>query len=122
VWLWAPVITYLVAIFVVSSMPQPPEMPGGVGDKSLHGLAYAVLGVLLVRALSGGDWARVTGRVVFVAIVLATAYGITDELHQAFVPGRSPDPRDVVADAVGATIGALGYYAIARVRGRGRGR
>jgi VanZ family protein len=75
-----------------------------------------------VRALSGGEWARVTGRVVLVAVALATAYGITDEVHQAFVPGRSPDPRDVVADAVGATAGAFGYYVVARLRARRRGR
>jgi VanZ family protein len=118
--LWAPVVAYLLAIFVVSSMPQPPGMPAAVGDKSLHLAAYAVLGVLLVRALSGGRAAGVNGRVVTWAALLATAYGLTDEVHQAFVPGRTADVRDLLADAVGATVGALACYAWARAR-RGRG-
>jgi VanZ family protein len=39
--------------------------------------------------------------------VLASAYGITDELHQAFVPLRMPDPMDWLVDTVGAAVGAL---------------
>jgi VanZ family protein len=39
--------------------------------------------------------------------VIATLYGVSDEIHQAFVPLRTPDVRDVIADATGAAL-ALG--------------
>ena len=45
-------------------------------------------------------------------IVCATVYGISDEFHQWFVPGRTADVHDVMADAIGATRGrggSLGY-------------
>ncbi len=66
-------------------------------DKVGHAAAYAVLGALLTLA---------TGRV-WLALLLATLFGVTDEIHQYFVPGRQADVFDVVADAVGALAGAL---------------
>jgi VanZ family protein len=49
---------------------------------------------------------------VLLAIVLAIAYGVSDEFHQRFVPGRSSDVYDVLADAEGAAAAALGAWAI----------
>lgn len=63
---------------------------------------YAVLGVLLFLA------ARATwpGRFPAVfAVVLASLYGVTDELHQFLTPGRMPDPVDWATDTLGAIVG-----------------
>lgn len=69
-----------------------------------------MLAGLLLRALAGGRLAGVTWKRGIAAIVLATLYGVSDEFHQLFVPGRSADPYDVLADGVGATIGtAIGW-------------
>ncbi len=38
---------------------------------------------------------------------LAVAFGVTDEVHQSFVPGRNADLMDLVADALGASLGAV---------------
>jgi VanZ family protein len=54
----------------------------------------------------------VTLRIVLLTIVCATAYGVSDEFHQRFVPGRTADVRDVAADAIGASAAALGAWAI----------
>jgi VanZ family protein len=68
--------------------------------------------VVLLRAFARGRLSGVTWTAGLAAIVLATMYGVSDEFHQSFVPGRSPDRFDVVADCVGATIGvALGWLA-----------
>ncbi len=49
----------------------------------------------------------------------ATLYAVTDELHQAFVPGRTPSVGDWVADAMGAALGAVVALGVARwARGR----
>jgi VanZ family protein len=94
----------MVAIFSVSGMSMAP-LPDQVSDKTGHLLAYAGLALLCVRAVGGGLPRRVVVRVAVRALVIAAGYGIFDELHQAFVPGRSADVRDWFADVGGAVIG-----------------
>jgi len=97
-WRWGPVVAYMAAIFVMSSIPGTQLPLPGLWrfDKVMHALAFAGLSVLVFRA----------ARRVPTAIVVATAYGIVDELHQRYTPHRSADPADVAADFVGACIGA----------------
>ncbi len=92
----------MAAFFYVSSLPQPPAPPGG--DKPWHLLAYLGLGVVVVRAVAGGLPARIDARTAAVAIAITAGYGVTDELHQMIVPGRSAQVGDLVADAIGACI------------------
>jgi VanZ family protein len=121
-WLWGPAFLQMAAIFVASSIPDLGALPGGVSDKTGHSVGYALLGALVLRGLSGGRFSGVTWRTVAAAIALSAAYGVSDEFHQSFVPGRTPDVMDVVADAVGATgaaillwvIGALWAWGILR--------
>ena len=54
-------------------------------------------------------------------IVVASAYGVTDEWHQTFVPGRSSTVSDWVADTLGALVSVLAVMAIARAAARRRG-
>ena len=113
--LWIPVLIYMAAIFVVSGQSDPP-MPADVPDVSLHGLAYGGLTLLLIRALAGGRWRGVTMATLVAAVVIAVAYGATDEWHQSFVPARHADWRDLRADAIGAAAaaGAVGLWDIIR--------
>ncbi|MCY3731217.1 MAG: VanZ family protein, partial [Rhodospirillaceae bacterium] len=75
-----------------------------------HAIAYAVLGAAMLRAVTGADSSRITVGAVLLAVTLTVAYGLTDEIHQAFVPGRTPELRDLAADALGASAGAaLGW-------------
>ena len=89
--LWAPVILQMAIIFGVSSLSRPGS-PGGLSNNAGHFIGYALLSALLVRALAGGRVAGITWRVTLLAVLAATLYGVSDELHQRFVPGRSPDP------------------------------
>ena len=75
-------------------------------DKLLHGVEYAGLAALLVLGLTHLGTMRLH-RAMLLAILLASAYGATDELHQYFVPGRSCDVLDWLADTVGALVGGL---------------
>ena len=95
----------LAIIFAASSIPNLRQLPGNISDKSGHSIGYALLAGLLLRALAGGRLEGVTWKRMLAAIVLSTLYGVSDEFHQLFVPGRSADPYDVLADGVGATIG-----------------
>jgi VanZ like protein len=111
-WLWGPVALQMALIFAASSIPNLGSLPGGMSDKSGHSIGYAILGALLLRAFAGGRLQGITWTRGAVAIVLATLYGMSDEFHQLFVPGRSADRYDVIADSVGAAIGVgLGWLA-----------
>jgi VanZ family protein len=115
--LWAPVVVCMAMIFFVSSLPTAP-LPPRVSDKSGHLIAYLVLAVLAVRAVAGGLSARLTGRVALPALIIAIGYGAFDELHQWFVPGRSAELADLVADAAGAClgVGVCWAWGIIRIR------
>jgi VanZ family protein len=96
----------MAVIFGASSLSDPGPLPGGVNDKMGHFAGYAILAVLLLRALAGGRVSGVTWRTAMLAILGSTLYGVSDELHQHFVPGRTPDIADVRADLLGASAGA----------------
>jgi VanZ family protein len=109
------VLAWAVVIFGLSSIPGNalPKVPGAQTDKLVHGIIYLVLGLVCGRALAATT-GLAAGRRVALAFLLATAYGVTDELHQLFTPRRSCDWHDVVADAVGGLLGAVLAVTLAR--------
>jgi VanZ family protein len=100
--LWLPVVLCAALIFALSSVP---DLNSGLGTwdlilrKLAHAAEYALLAILLLRALAR-PW---------LAFLVALAYAISDELHQHFVRGRVGAPRDVAIDAAGALIGLATY-------------
>ncbi len=105
---WLPPILYLGLIFGLSSMSAPP-VPKGINQDMLHYPEYAVLGFLLARALQYGKPGRPSFLILASAVAFCTAWGASDELHQAFVPGRVPDINDWLHDIIGAFAGAAAY-------------
>jgi VanZ family protein len=112
---WVPAVLWAGVIFFMSSLPGS-QIPGRFSTIGHLG-EYAVLGALLVVPLRG---VRPTVVAALVAVCLATAYGLTDELHQAFVPGRTPDVLDLATDVVGAVIGTAAAIGLVRWRSRVR--
>ncbi|HQP10299.1 MAG TPA: VanZ family protein [Candidatus Omnitrophota bacterium] len=105
---WFPAILYSGIIFWVSSQPHvKTPMPQLRFDAVLHLLAYMPFGFLLARAVDqtkkSVPWQLLFGLVLLGAFV----YGISDEFHQSFVPGRSAEAFDLIADTIGG--GAGGY-------------
>lgn len=100
---WIAVVAWMVLVFYLSAQSSLPMLDSGVGDlQSLvgHFLEYAVFALLLRWALNGMGVNRATGW----AFLFAVAYGLTDEFHQHFVPGRHMDPLDLLTDATGAVV------------------
>ena len=125
---WIPAVAYAGVLFFLSSRPAlgaGPWFPGA--DKIIHASAYAILSALVQWALEamrpGPPPAPLRRRlgVSVVAAGLAAVYGITDEYHQSFVPGRMADVWDVVADATGAVAGVVLVRIWEAKRGRGAG-
>ena len=110
---WAMVVAWMTAIFVVSSMPGS-LLPSGAPGFG-HLIEYSVLGGLLVNALLPTmSWRRA----VALAVLIASLYGIVDELHQYFTPSRTPEISDWVIDTLSAFAGALITAGIAVARRR----
>ena len=109
---WVPVALYMALIFYLSSLPHPEEdLPKflfeKLGDKVLHIIEYAVLGFLCYRAFRHAAGPLAAGYAVALAIMTASLYGATDEVHQAFVPFRTATWLDWVADSAGGVVGAV---------------
>ena len=107
--LWLPVVLWAALIFAFSSVP---DLGTGLGGwdlalrKIAHAAEYAVLGALLARALSNPR----------LAVLVGVLYAASDEVHQAFVPGRLGSPIDVAIDAVGVVAGVVLWERAARMR------
>ena len=113
---WLPPTLWAAVIFAEScwSAPPVPSVHGWSLDKVGHAGIYAVLGALLFRAFLKAESYRTWGAA-GLAVFFATTYGFSDELHQAFVPGRDCDIFDALADFIGATI-AVTAFAVAHAR------
>lgn len=71
-------------------------------DKVIHLLCYALMGLLAWRAF--GHFIHQRPVLAIRSIGFSSLYGISDEFHQWYVPGRSADLYDLLADIAGATI------------------
>jgi VanZ family protein len=99
---WTPVVVWMAVIFGFSSLTGSELRPVSGLSTFGHLGEYAILGMLVFAAASRSwDWRRAA----ITAIAIASAYGVTDELHQFLTPGRMPDPADWAADTAGAAIG-----------------
>jgi VanZ family protein len=114
-WIWGPAVAQMAIIFAISSLHQV-TLPEGVSDKTGHFAGYAILGAALIRALASARWARVGAGVALAALLLSSAYGASDEFHQSFVPGRTADVHDWVADTLGAAASVAVAFLWARLR------
>lgn len=105
-----PAIAVMVAIFVLSHQQKPPTIGSDPELSAIFGhlVAYGVLALAMLGAfMTAGMSFR---QAAFAAIGMSLAFGLTDEVHQRFVPGRHADPWDLLADLVGATV-AVGLVA-----------
>ena len=82
-------------------------------DKVLHFVAYALLGALFLRAFKTTRIKNNVKLMLILSVLLSSLYGMSDEIHQYFVPYRDADLMDVLADMLGGLMGVYIYQAIA---------
>jgi len=99
---WAPVVLYTGFIFYISSISSP--VPAARVDLSaLHVPMFFVLSYMVARAVSASDVNR--GRTaVLAAIAFTVTYGVLDEIHQLYVPGRTFSYLDIGFDVLGGSL------------------
>ena len=120
-WLGAfgPALLYMLLIWALSSFPIQLDFSRvPLRDKGVHFVEYGTLSVLLTHALSITAPQRRAILTWGAAVVITLVWGATDEIHQAFVPGRFSDVGDLIADGCGAVAGSLAYLLVRRGRER----
>jgi hypothetical protein len=121
---WLPVVAWCAIIFAQSAFATPdigPSWP--FFDKMAHTAIYGCLGLLLCRAFNTLDgWRSRTLKLLVTATVLTALYGVSDEWHQSFVPARTAEAADLLADLLGGLLGSGLYLLVRKIDGRPRRR
>ena len=100
---WLPVYLYMILIFYLSSFSYIPSVESVIAKGFFipnyikHGIEYFVLGILLIRAGKKSEFKNYF----LISIIIIGIYGLSDEFHQIFVPGREFDLIDWVSDIIG---------------------
>lgn len=105
---YLPLAIYWIILFTATSIPSEYAPSIGIGDKFSHFFAYFGLSVLLyLTLLFQKKFAILNKYPGFMSLMIASLYGMFDELHQMLIPGRSGELLDWIADFVGVIIGIL---------------
>ena len=108
---WLPPILWGLIIFSFSSLQVGSSneiyWKDFVIKKTAHVVEYAILAVLLYRAMIGSDVEK--KKAIIFSMLIVSLYGFTDEFHQSFTPGREPRIRDVIIDTIGGALGVLTF-------------
>jgi VanZ family protein len=119
-WRALPAVLWAAVIYSFSAQPDLPRVPVSLLDllvkKGAHLTEYAILAILIYRALAPGVTTLRAGAFAG-AWALTVLYAVTDEWHQSFVPGRTAAALDVVIDGSGALLGLAALLASRRLRG-----
>ena len=81
-------------------------------DKVFHFAAYALLGALFLRAFKTTRIKHNLKLIIMLSVLFSALYGISDEIHQSFVPYRTADAMDAVADILGSAFGVYLFFKI----------
>lgn len=93
-------LVYVFLIFLLSSFPKLPTVEKPGIDKVEHAIEYSILGFLFLSCFERRD-----KKIILIAILIVSLYGVMDEFHQYFVPGRDCSVLDMAADFIGSFIG-----------------
>jgi VanZ family protein len=106
-WIWPLAMAGLIVFASSQSHIPGPKIHNF--DKLVHFSAFGLLATLVARV--GPGW-----RGAVWALIITSAFGASDEWHQSFVPGRSCDFFDWLADTLGAAVAVAGYAGWSRYR------
>jgi VanZ family protein len=111
---WSPPLLWSIGIFYFSSLPSSVfHLPSiRLLDKLIHVIVFGILNLLVLR---GCRKIGTRKKGFFFGIFYSLLFGLSDEVHQYFVPGRFADPLDFLANAIGILISSwifIKFYAI----------
>lgn len=115
-------LAWAVFLFALTSWPSPPEVPVVSSipnfDKLVHAVLYGVEGFLLYFSISWPGLRRFSWLRALVIGGALAVWGTLDEVHQAWIPGRSMEAGDALTDAVAGFAGAVMASVVSARKGR----
>ena len=103
-----PLIIYWIILFILTSLPSTMAIATDINDKLNHFGAYGLLSVLLYLNMHFQEKIKILSRFpAAFTVLIASVYGFLDEIHQMFVPGRSAEFLDWLADFLGSVTAVL---------------
>lgn len=103
-----PLIIYWIILFILTSLPSTLAIATDMNDKLNHFGAYGLLSILLYLNLHFQEKIKILSRFpAAFTVLIASIYGLLDEIHQMFVPGRSAEFLDWLADFLGSVTAVL---------------
>lgn len=114
-------LLWMVVIFSFSSLhgsenQYEPTFLYYIERKGAHVVEYAVLMFLSVRFLRALFPMQSFTKILFLAVIFSLLYGVSDELHQSFVPYRGARISDVLIDGAGILLGGLLIFCVSHLR------
>lgn len=115
---WLPVTAYMALVYLESINPEPeglPDIPGM--DKVAHFGAYLLMGLLLARAIRAGSKEKdPVPAIIIIASFISFGFGVLMEFFQSYIPTRSADIFDAIANGCGGISGAFIYEKVNPLR------
>lgn len=108
---WIPAAAIMGVSIVLSSMPTIEQMPQfWNADKLVHLICFGGLSFWVAFGANGAGRNRLWRWLI--PVIITSAYGICDEIHQSFTPGRNCSVLDWVADTCGGALGSWAYMVV----------
>jgi VanZ family protein len=111
--IYGPLWFYWLILFIATTIPGKYQPDIGISDKIEHFGAYMVLAILLSLTYTyQNKFKFISAKPFLFTFLTIFGYGILDETHQIFIPGRFCDWKDLTADVIGGLIGITFVYII----------
>jgi len=113
-----PAILVMITLFMLSTLPGNDPILNSIhlSDKIEHFIAYFVLGITFCIWIPSKNWRAKPFTYSALVVFLCTLFGISDEYHQTFVPGRDGSLYDLAVDFAGGLTAVFTYSLLMKTK------
>jgi VanZ family protein len=114
--IYAPLVIYWIVLLTATSFPTTSIPTMVISDKVMHFTAYFGLGILLnLTLMFQNRYPVLKIKNAFYTLLIGSVYGVIDEVHQYFIPGRSMEFLDFLADFLGLVLAVILVLSLVRL-------
>lgn len=110
---WIPSFIIFSISFYLSSQSTIEQMPTfSYADKIVHFICFGGLAFWVAFGCNSSENKKIK---ILLPTIIVSIYGIIDEFHQSFTPGRDATISDWIADTLGALFGSFVFYLVVKI-------